>query len=833
MKHKAKPVFHLIPNAHLDPVWLWDWREGLNEGITTCRTILDLMDRNPKLTFIRGEAAVYEHIEKHDPATFVRIKKMVRAGRWDFVGGTYIQPDTNLPATEVFARHYMRGQRYFAEKFGRPVTVAWAADSFGHSAGIPEIMAAAGIRGFVFTRPYVAQMTLKKPAFWWQSPSGKRVLAYRPYSGWYGCERDEMPRRLDATLKEALQGDFDNVGILFGVGNHGGGPTQRQIDDVEKWAAAHPEVSVVYSGLHRLIDSLYAEVKRKGEKHLPVVTGELGYCLRGCYVSAGRFKRTYRQAESNLARAERTVTAVDLVLKRKPDSDARHGLRQAWDSVLFNSFHDILPGSSIERAMQDQILWTGGVVTQAQELENTALNSLAQAVDTTVQKPPHDHPASVPMVLWNPHPHPFRGLVEMETCLDYRPMFGYRGRTAELPVQVLDDKKKPMAFQKLPCEHNFFLNDVWRVRVAVPVELPPMGWKTLEFGWVEGARSSPAPKHPAAAGADWIANEFFRIQTRVGEGGIQVFRQKDGSSLFNGPGLHLLSYVDVEGSWGDMNENPTGFDLQNILAHWKVVQVQVLEPGPLRSALWVRLKGGLSQVDMTFSVVTGREVVDVQARVQWNDVAARLKLVLPAGERAEFEVPGATVVRGSMGDVPGGRWVRILDERNKPTVGFASDAVYGFDSKNGALQCSVVRSSRYGQADPLAPEDKPWLGVHDLGECRFQFALAPGASDLSQLAAEMELPPVVHQTWPSRGKLARSGSVLSLGPDQVKLVAFKHAEDGKEMIVRVQECGGKKQRPVLVWKGKRIMLPVISANEIRTFRISQKGKTKSCTLTEL
>ena len=146
-------TFHLIPNAHLDPVWLWDWREGLNEGLVTCRTILDLMDQDRELTFIRGEAAVYEHIERTDPRTFARIKTFVKQGRWDVVGGTVVQPDTNLPDAETFCRHFLHGQRYFASRFGKPVRAAWAADSFGHCAGLPEILAAAGIEFFAFTRP--------------------------------------------------------------------------------------------------------------------------------------------------------------------------------------------------------------------------------------------------------------------------------------------------------------------------------------------------------------------------------------------------------------------------------------------------------------------------------------------------------------------------------------------------------------------------------------------------------------------------------------------------------------------------------------------------------
>ncbi len=245
----SKLTFHLIANAHLDPVWLWDWREGMNEGLITCRTILDLMDEFEEMTFVRGESAIYQHIEEHDPKTFRRIVKQVDAGRWDVVGGTVIQPDTNLPATETFARHFARGQNYFRSRFGRTARVAWAPDSFGHCAGLPEIMVNAGISGYAFTRPLAGMLPLAKPAFWWEAPSGARVLGYRPAVGWYGTSRDEMLKRLDDTLASAQRGDLKDVGVFYGLGNHGGGPSRRQLREIRQWAAAHPEVNVVHSGI--------------------------------------------------------------------------------------------------------------------------------------------------------------------------------------------------------------------------------------------------------------------------------------------------------------------------------------------------------------------------------------------------------------------------------------------------------------------------------------------------------------------------------------------------------------------------------------------------------
>ncbi len=185
----------MLANAHLDPVWLWDYREGLNQGLNTCRTVLDLMDEYPDLTFNRIEESIYKHIKKIDYKTFNRIRQYVKADRWDAVGGTYVQPDDNMPATEPFIRQYVRGLRYFASRFGKDIRVAWSADCFGHSAGMPEVLAAAGSRHFLFTRPEPAILPLAKPAFWWVGAGGSRILAYRPPMGWYGSERAEMPTR--------------------------------------------------------------------------------------------------------------------------------------------------------------------------------------------------------------------------------------------------------------------------------------------------------------------------------------------------------------------------------------------------------------------------------------------------------------------------------------------------------------------------------------------------------------------------------------------------------------------------------------------------------------
>jgi alpha-mannosidase len=254
-----------------------------------------------------------------------------------------------------------------------------------------------------------------------------------------------------------------------------------------------------------------------------------------------------------------------------------------------------------------------------------------------------------------------------------------------------------------------------------------------------------------------------------------------------------------------------------------VEQVATKEIGPERAALWVRLAGGDSRLDLTLTLSRGRDAVDVRARVLWNERAARLKLVFPgvadSGE-AEFDVPGGSARRGACGEVPGGRWVRCHSARSGFPFGFASDALYGFDlTDDGALRASVVRASGYSQAEKSTPDDAPWHPVVDAGELRFRFLLTGDDERLPILARELEEPPVALLVPPSRGDWPRSGSLGALSPPTMRLLALKPAEDGNGWIVRVQETAGVATEPTLTWLGRELALGTLPAEGIATWRL--------------
>ncbi len=750
--------FHLIANAHLDPVWLWDWREGFNEAINTTRSMLDLLDEDPDLTVVRGESALYEFVEREAPDLFARVRAAVAAGRWELVGGTYIQADHNLPATESLLRQFRVGQEYFESRFGRRTAVAWAPDAFGHSAGLPAIFAASGIRYFAHCRPFASELPLSRHTYWWESPSGERVLAYRSPVDWYCHDRDSLPGRLDAYLAAAESSGLRNIAVFYGVGNHGGGPTRRILADLRAWTAAHPEVSVEHSGLQRYFHAIEAELAADPALTLPVVRGELGHCLRGCYAATSRIKHAYRRAEHQFLRAARVrELAASAGADLAPNAAETAALAEAERGLLFNAFHDILPGSSIERAYDDQLAQLGGVFHTAQRAEFAALNALARRIDTAVPAPAApDLPTAVPFLVLNPHGHAFAGPVEFEAQLDWRPIPGYRDeRTALVPIEVRGPDGQPVPFQRLTAENRSMTDCVWRVRVAVPVALPARSWQVLTVGFApQPARVTRATAVLAAP--DQLANEHLRLTARIGDDHLHL-TDAAGRPLLAAAGLQIKLFDDPYGSWGGMKEEPDSWHLTAVRETFRISHVTVLENGPELVRLWVRFAGARSRVDFTFTLAAGRKVLDTAVRVFIDDRSARLKLLLPGFDRATFEVPGGECLRTKPGEYPGIGYA-WAETASVPTelgglagLGVATDAVYGFSLGDDSLGLSLARASRYADDLPTPADALPHLPASDSGEFRLGLLLTPDRAALPAHALHLQQPILVQSVPPASG----------------------------------------------------------------------------------
>jgi len=379
----------MIGNAHIDPVWLWTVAEGRAEVLSTYRTAIALIEEFEGYVFTSGGAVTYQWVAEDDPALFQAIRQAVADGRWALVNGWWLQPDCNIPSGESFARHALYGQRYLQEHFGQRARVGYNVDSFGHAGTLPQLLKLAGLESYVFFRPGPHEKTLPQGPFWWEAPGGARVLACRPPLHYGSPDDGNIAERITAAASEAIE-NLPLVMCFYGVGNHGGGPTRRNVQGILELQKGGGPVRPIFSTPERYFDEL-----RQYPQEWPVVRDELQHHSRGCYTALSRIKRENRRAEHALMRAERLATMASLSCDA-PRATAR--LTEAWQGVLFNQFHDILAGTSIRVAYEDVWRTYEGVQRTAAAVQEAALDALSAQVSVA------DRGGGRPFLVWNPCP---------------------------------------------------------------------------------------------------------------------------------------------------------------------------------------------------------------------------------------------------------------------------------------------------------------------------------------------------------------------------------------------------------------------------------------------
>lgn len=762
-----RKTIYILPNAHLDPVWLWDWKEGYHEGVRTCRSMVQLMSEYPELTFNRGEAFIYEYIADADPQLFARIRELIAAGRWGIIGGNAVQPDTNMPSTTAMLHQFRYGMAYFQRQFGFKVRTAWAADSFGHSAGLPDLLCQAGMTRFACTRPQPYLLKLPGETFWWEGVSGARILATRLDVGWYGADDGEMPKRLDRVLEINETRPLRTLATGCGCGDHGGGTTRHQLDDIFAWREKHPEVEVRFATFDEYFDALEAEIA-EGAWEVPVHKGEMNYCLRGCYASMAGVKRQYRRLEATVRLADR----VCLLSAEQPQEQASDAASE-WRAVLYNGFHDILPGSAIERALEQQTDQMRGAIFSAERRAFQTLTHLSQRVHVRVPTPGKYLPELAPLFVFNPTPHRYCGFAELESCLDYRP--------CALPadadwLEVLDAEDRPLPYQRVATECDF-CGDSWRARVVTPVDIPAFGWTVVKLGVEPEPRRAPVPVEGAAeaCGEAAIRNGHLTVTAQPGTNCVTIEREGQPPVC-----LSFATYEDRGGSWGG-GESEAATTLQELVEVWSICQTKVVESGPLRAALFIQFAGRHSSVDMTLRLERGSCAFQAETRLLWNERGTRLKLRLPAGEQAIYDVPGGECLRGMSGQVPGIRYVKVLGEQQ--AFGFATNGGYGYDMMNGYFTWTLQRASLYStNGDNINPLSKPERAI-ERGEFKQNFSWSACPEEAPQLAEALDFPLQWFLSWPHEGELPATGSLQSLDlPAHIELLDV-FMEDGKRKLV--------------------------------------------------
>ena len=769
----------IVGNSHIDMAWLWPWTETVEVVRNTFQSVLDLMREYPDFKFTMSSARTYEWMQEKYPDLYKQIEQRVKEGRWEIIGGMWVEPDLNMPDGESLVRQILVGKRYFQKNFGVDVKIGWNPDSFGYNYQLPQIYKKSGIDYFVTQKLMWAHefTTFPYKFFWWQSPDGSRLLTYFPHDYADPIDAEPLSNQI-AVWMPSIYGpkipDHPEMMHLYGVGDHGGGPTRVMLDHAEQLRAPDTVFPKLEFSFAR---DFFADMEKKlPTMQVPTWDGELYFQYhRGVFTTQSETKRRIRRSEENMLNAEKFASIAQFFGHQYPQDD----MQFAWKNLLFDHFHDIMPGSGIAVNYLDAKRNLEDVDRAADEVTMGSLREIAAHVDTQGE--------GVPVMIFNSLSWPRTEVTEVAVQLP--------AQTDQ--IQVVDSTGKPAESQLLSLDR-----ETHRARFLLLSSTPSLGYQTY---FVRSSATAPVGHSALKASIDTLENEFLRVKIDPQTGCMtSLFDKRSGTEALapaetdtGGPktstcGNLLQTFVDKPKQWDAWNID-ADFEKQ----HWdldKADEVKLIESGPLRAVIQIKNHFQNSTFVRDIILYDGVARVDVTMQAEWHEKHILLKVAFPVSahsDKATYEIPFGSVERPTTRntpaeqaqfEVPAQRWADISDSRH----GFSllNDCKYGYDGKGNVLRLSLLRSPEW--PDPHADE-----GHHE-----FTYSLYPHTGrwkDALTIRRGYELnyklismPVAKHE-----GALATEHSFLQAQPDNVIVTALKRAEDDSALVVRYYEWAGK------------------------------------------
>ena len=754
----------LSGHAHLDLAWLWPLEETRRKGQRTFRTVLTLMDRYPEWSFNQSMAQLYAYLREDDPDAFEAVRERVAEGRWEVVGGMWVEPDGNLLSGESWARQLLVGQRWLHEHLGQRATVAWLPDTFGYAGNMPQLLRQAGMERF-FTTKLNWSETNEFPydLYRWEGLDGSSVLAHsfhnqkRNYSGLLGAEDTTDVWRRFRSKRHAKASLF-----TFGWGDGGGGPTAEMLER----GARQARMPGLPRLLHARVDAYYDMVEREVDvDRLPVWVGEKYLEFhRGTYTTQAEIKRLHRRLEHDLVEAE-AAAALHWWLADGPYP--RAALGEAWTILLRNQFHDILPGSSVRTVNEEAVDEMTRAWRSACDLRDDALSALS-AWSTSGRTAAG--PSADAVVVWN-------------LSSDDRPL------RAALPagVRAVAHDGTRLAVQEV--DGRPWVN-------APDVTVPAVGCLALEIVDAEPASDGVAPGAPMlVAAADRLENEHLRVDI-LPDGTFRLHDKTRDRAVIADGGNRLWAHPDLPRdfeAWEiDADVRAAGTTLEVAEA------AAVVEQGPCTVAVRVVRSGAGFAVAQTYRLWAGARRLEIATTVRQSGRRHLLRASFPTTVRhptATFETAYGAVERpthrntpwdAAQFEVPGLRWADL----SEPGCGVSlvTDAKYGYAAHGSELSLTLLRGPVY--PDPYADE----------GEHRFVMAIAPHDGDWRHdtvaQAHALNTPLRAHGVAKrdGAGGLPEARSFVRATGVTCRLSALKRAESDDVLIARWYEPHGARGR---------------------------------------
>ncbi len=803
----AKAGFHLTGNAHIDAAWVWPWTETVDVVRRTFSTALQLMREYPDYTFSQSQVAYYEWMAEKYPPIQKDIAARIKEGRWEAVGGMWVEPDLNLLDGESMVRQLLVGTRYLKQEYGATVHVGWNPDTFGYTWQLPQIYKKSGIDYFV-TQKMAWNETNQLPLklFYWQSPDGSRVLTYFPHD----YNNQVLPDKLaiDFNVAREWNPGLPEMLHLYGVGDHGGGPTRTMLDTADRWmqkdkifgAMQYGTAEPYLSAMQAKLDTAHAPVwnyaalaegKGKlpepppGKISVPVWNDELYLeYTRGVFTTQAEQKRNMRESEEWMLDAEKW-SALDWVAGAKyPGTE----LNEAWKKVLFNQFHDIAAGSGVGILYKDAQRDYDDVRLVAAGAQTRALGDLASYIDTANCKAGD----AAPVIVWNSLAWPRTDVVDADIQLLSQPA----------AIEIVDGDGKVLPSQLAADQPSSAKRRLQFLAEGVP----SLGYKVY---CARPARTADKPSATVSArvegGVAQLENDSLKVAIDLRTGCItHLIDKKTGfdSIAASGCGNQLQVFEDQPQDYDAWNIDPGTLDHPTALDH--LDSAALVETGPLRATVRTTRSWQHSKFAQEIVLYAGLDRLDVFSDVDWHEKHILLKAAVPlaaSGPMASYEIPYGSIERpttrnnsweSAKFEVPAMRWADLGDAAH----GFSllNEAKYGYDAKDNVLRLTLLRS-------PTAPDP-----LADQGEHKFQYAFYPHALSWKQAETEhrgyefnyrLEAAQAEAHSGPLPGRM----SLISVEPSNLVLTAAKKTEDGSGLLLRFYEWAGKSGTATLTVPG--------------------------------
>ena len=766
-----KRTLYMIGNSHIDPVWFWDWDEGLQEVKATFASALDRLREFPEAKFTSTSSAFFEWIEAVAPEMFEEIRAKVKEGRWELTGGWFIEPDCILPCGEAFVRQGLYGQRYFQEKFGVTCRTGSNVDSFGHNSMLPQILKKSGMDEYVFMRP-----RLDTPVFVWESKDGSQVNAISlpsEYTTWFYEPTKEAVEMADEAAKKA---ELSSMACCYGVGNHGGGPTVENIRAIYRLREEKPELALPFGTYREFFDGLTQEER----ENLPVRREFFERVNTGCYSMDSVLKKTNRRTEGRLFTADLMISMAAVFCEKPVKKSRKETMKDLWKTLLFNQFHDTLGGTTVKPARDEAIAQMTGAGAGAKKLWTACMQEMMGQLNTRGE--------GFPLILFNPSGRDYDGPMAAELnwfCKDGLILKDPKGN--EIPYQRVHTTAKVRNY-----------NIGGRRGIVFHAHVPALGFAVYRTFVGESdlccdSRESGGAKLEGCV----MENECLRVVFDSSGALCSLYDKKNGFEALSGPVTFPL-WADERDSWGGDQGRP--FEPRSESLSFE--SLELVEKGDLRQVVRACYRLGGSVLRQDFILYRDADYVEVTNRLFWDREWQMLKMEFPLAmaEKKVWREAAYQSVCTSVQDGQEYSMHRFVDAVGPDGVGLciANDAKYAFSMEGNRLCFPVARSAIYAQGNGVNWYN-PIEGYEytDLGKQEFTFLLSPHGKGLSNRdryrLAQAAGKPVLYTTDCRHAgeKSLTEWSGIQISAPNVELGCIKAAEDGDGLVVRLFETEGK------------------------------------------